>query len=733
MMLKRCFFMTAFMLGVLPAMISFSLAGGESADEYDKPLFPKFDGQGERILLDILKDTEDSDEVRLATLDILGESTEAEREKVLPLLLDILEDTGETDDFRLEVLNTAITLSVSSEKGLAPILVNIIRDEEESYDVRMGVLKELKNAGAQLQERVAEEKNATDDLSTMARDSDLRLSLRAAAHGALEAISPEPVDEFKWRSRYYPEDWEPGYSDEEGRFLHDFSYAGYHKGEKPLPDSPPEPVVDVTESPYNADPSGENDSTEAIQNALDTVGEDGGGTVYLPEGTYRVNPPGDEAMESLLIQHSGVVLRGDGPGKTHIYNSDPQMRSKSVIRVQSPEDGAGWREPLPDTELISIVGTVEAPATEIPMEDVEGVKAGQWVILTHDVTEEFVDDNPGAHEDWASDGIRGFTFYRRVTELCEDERTVTVDIPIRFDLKSRDNARLYRIGPHIEEVGIENLSIGMQEHPGSGFSHRDYGNEGTAAYEVHGAFLIIMQNVVNGWVRRVHSYCPPTNRGPHHMLSNGIMMLQSRNVTISECDLRHAQYRGWGGNGYGYEIRGNDCLIQDCAGGDDLRYVYDFKTMESTGNVIHRCKDEGNTSGAWKRGSSDFHMHLSASNLIDNLELLNDAWFNAAHRGLSGTTPHALTTDQSVFWNTRGMGVARDTRGMGGEEYLINVRDQSGRTFIIGTRGERTGVRGLNPEHRGIYFEGEGLGDNLRPQSLYEDQLERRIQPHENH
>ena len=40
---------------------------------------------------------------------------------------------------------------------------------------------------------------------------------------------------FDWRSSLYPEDWVPGYKDTQGRFLHDFSYAGYHMGEDSLP------------------------------------------------------------------------------------------------------------------------------------------------------------------------------------------------------------------------------------------------------------------------------------------------------------------------------------------------------------------------------------------------------------------------------------------------------------------------------------------------------------------
>lgn len=49
-------------------------------------------------------------------------------------------------------------------------------------------------------------------------------------------------------------------------------------------------IADIiaTNVPYNADPSGESDSTAAIQKAIDDCAANGGGTVWLPKGKYRV-------------------------------------------------------------------------------------------------------------------------------------------------------------------------------------------------------------------------------------------------------------------------------------------------------------------------------------------------------------------------------------------------------------------------------------------------------------
>ena len=51
----------------------------------------------------------------------------------------------------------------------------------------------------------------------------------------IAVLAEPPPEPGLWRSSLYPEDWTPGFADAQGRFLHDFSYAGYHKGEALIP------------------------------------------------------------------------------------------------------------------------------------------------------------------------------------------------------------------------------------------------------------------------------------------------------------------------------------------------------------------------------------------------------------------------------------------------------------------------------------------------------------------
>jgi hypothetical protein len=48
------------------------------------------------------------------------------------------------------------------------------------------------------------------------------------AQEKIQSTSNSKTDN-SWRSKLYPENWKPGFNDGQGRFLHDFSFAGYHQ------------------------------------------------------------------------------------------------------------------------------------------------------------------------------------------------------------------------------------------------------------------------------------------------------------------------------------------------------------------------------------------------------------------------------------------------------------------------------------------------------------------------
>ena len=94
------------------------------------------------------------------------------------------------------------------------------------------------------------------------------------------------------------------HEDEKGNKIPDFSYVGYHSGEKPIPKIPT--LITLKALPK--------DNTKNIQTAIDRLGQltkdkDGfRGAILLKKGIYRVSG-------EISINKSGIVLRGEGNTK----------------------------------------------------------------------------------------------------------------------------------------------------------------------------------------------------------------------------------------------------------------------------------------------------------------------------------------------------------------------------------------------------------------------------------
>lgn len=141
-------------------------------------------------------------------------------------------------------------------------------------------------------------------------------------------LFPDDHDTDGWRSALYPVDWTPDFRDAQGRFIHDFSYAGYHGGLADIPVSNRN-FLDVTKEPYKADNTGKNDATKAIQSAINDVAGVGG-IIYLPAGLYKVSSQ-NGVNNVLSITSDKTVIRGDGHDKTFLLNTSVNMRSKSIV------------------------------------------------------------------------------------------------------------------------------------------------------------------------------------------------------------------------------------------------------------------------------------------------------------------------------------------------------------------------------------------------------------------
>ncbi|HUU02520.1 MAG TPA: glycosyl hydrolase family 28-related protein [Myxococcota bacterium] len=517
-----------------------------------------------------------------------------------------------------------------------------------------------------------------------------------------DAIGDSDVDggddgaQVGWRSLLYPEDWTPELTDSEGRFLHDFSYAGYHNGEVPLP-VVNQPLFDVV-SAFGADSTGQTDATSAIQAAIDEAAAQGGGVVHFPLGTYRLDG-------MLTVSASNTILRGDGPDSTMLYfTRDQDMSNKANITlyggVQSSLD-------------IPLAVDAESRATAVEVDDASGLQIGDDVQIGFVISDEFIADH-GMQGTWVSFNGQWKPFFRRVVtgiDSAADPDIVELDVPLRYPVLTRDGASLRKVSGFISECGVESISLSNAVTYDS-------------AWSFDRAHVLTIDQAKDCWVRAVHSFHSPLGDGDYHLQSGGILISNSKQITVSDCRMEKAEHRGGGGNGYLFEVlKSNEVLVKDCsavAGRHNFIQNWDFGT---NGCVFLRChsQDGRMLAGSWDpigtTGYCEYHHSLATANLVDSCELL-DGWIGFNRHAESSGAGHAVT--QSVFWNNHGGGTIKSLQyGWG---YVIGVNDMNVRTSLTDI-DLLYNAMGTEPED---WVEASPDGTPLLPESLYQDQLRRR-------
>lgn len=535
-----------------------------------------------------------------------------------------------------------------------------------------------------------------------------------------------------WRSTLYPNNWtppSPSVSFASAKLIQDFSYAGYQKGEVLLP-SISGPIFRVTD--YGAVANSTSDSTVAIQNAINAAAAAGGGVVLFPNGTFRVSPQGSNNF-ALRISSSNIVLRGAGATQTMILNTSVTMQDRAVIQVSPTSTSLGTAR--------NITADLPGPTHRIPVENAGSFAPGNIVRLQWSLTPSWVTEN-NQQTWWGTAQPSPALYFRQVKAVNEAEGWIELDVPTRYWIKTRDNPNVRTVSGLVREVGIESLGIGnVLNSSTKGWGEEDYQDPSKAAFNAHASWLIRFQNVRDSWVTNVHSRDPGNNR-TCHMLSNGVLLLNCLRMTVQNCQMRRPQYGGGGGNGYMYRLQNsNECLLRNCLA-DFSRHGFVVSHAGTSGNVFLQCEDRetaravgGSSSGYTTSGSgSDNHMHFSHSNLWDQCHAHN-SFFTAHHRGtFGGTTPHGVTSAHAVYWNTSGSG----TRYSSSSDPIVRS-EQLNYGYIIGTRStdgtssyftSRPTGGGTSPQdHQEGATNGTNTGVNLQPQSLYLDQISRRLRP----
>jgi hypothetical protein len=444
---------------------------------------------------------------------------------------------------------------------------------------------------------------------------------------------------------------------------------------------------DRAEVVLEAPPGG--DSTGVIQQALDDLGEAGGGTVRLGPGIWPLR------AEGLRLRHSGVRLMGAGVGVTRLSVTDTYTRRQTTLLIGSaspatwlgshgyPDSWPRQGEGVPVEPL-----TIDAPAGEplVRVANPSLAQPGDLVIVTANATAAFIADH-NMTGIWTSQ-MDHPTVMRRVE--VRYPYGYRLDMPIPYPMRTRDGVRIFPARSVVQHVGLMGFSLDHAPNPASDFE------SGVGAFETAQATAIKVVNASDVLIEDIHMPMVP---------SRGVEVAYARHVTVRRVRIDGSQNINGEWNGYHFFVWGCDNLFEQCeaAGG---RRGFSILMAMSSGNVIHRCRSVS------PRLFSDFHMHLSQRNLVDTFEGVGDAWV-AQFRNTGTPIPHGISGTENVFWNITS------------DQPVVVRSAQHGRGWVVGTQG----AGGVARESE-VYFaappldhvEAVGQGHRLQPASLFEYQ-----------
>lgn len=503
------------------------------------------------------------------------------------------------------------------------------------------------------------------------------------------------------RSVLYPTDWKEGFSIADGAHIQDFSYAGYRGGGVPLPKGDFLPVINAGEAPFNADGSGKSNAQPAIQAAIDAAAAKGGGIVFIPAGFYRMD--GD-----LLVKKSKIVLRGAGAKATRLLFTPAGTSNHPFIYFRHP--GFKEKQSFPLTKDTATFDRV------IQVKNTEGLKVGDDVVVGFRLTDRYKAEH-GMQKYWymRKPGSWVQRFWRTVTALTPT--TIEVDVPLRYPVKVADQAEVHKVENMLSECALEDLGVSNAADMADAWTRTN-------------TTLIRFWGTRDCWIRGVESFAFP-GREPYHLQSKGIQVCESKRVTVADCKIENPQNLGGGGNGYLFELtRTDEVLVRDCVAVNGRHNFSINSIMGASGCVFQRVKSSGCRSfadyehfKATEKGEkrawsafSDIHSGLTVALLVENSQL-DDGWDVRNRHGWSNGA--GITATEMVFWNNTGKGkIISFQYGLG---YILGGAKSL--KIITKEADNPKGFSGTAPED---YT--EKLGIMLEPQSLYDDQLKRRLQ-----
>jgi len=466
----------------------------------------------------------------------------------------------------------------------------------------------------------------------------------------------------------------------------DFSNCGYMGGGVAIPFAP----VKITLYPQLGD------DQQRIQDAIDYVSNlepDGNGirgAVLLKAGIYQLAENLTNQKDALLIEASGVILRGEGQGTDGTIIQTNFEEKFQAIAARSPYASYSTGS---KTEIVD--DYVGFGATEFEVEDASNYSVGDIIQVRFTPNQTWLDEiyannYMGSGDlDWDT-GTYTVNFERKIVDISSNN--ISIHSPVILPMQAKfGGGEIHKLSfdseGRLQNVGIENLRI-----EGTGITPTcpadDPNRLKTAVHYDH---------IENSWIRAVTVL----------YTSNSLFKTwNSHYITIEDC----ASLEPLGPKRAGYRYT----FYFDAASSHNLcqrTYTYDGRHDYVLGPRIPG-PNVFLDGYSLKGGTQGPHQRWATGTLFDNLKL--ESLIALEHRGTSGSG-HSWAGVQSVIWNTESPSIICDS-----PTGFMN--------YAIGNTGNEILSQYVNNTKAGVYRgHYDNHGAHVATRSLYLKQLEDRL------
>jgi hypothetical protein len=242
--------------------------------------------------------------------------------------------------------------------------------------------------------------------------------------------------------------------------LPDFSYAGYHCGEKALPDVTGYKIFNVLD--FGAKANDDISDREAIQTAIAAANKNGSGIVFFPKGRFIVNDD-STPTKGIVSKGSKIIFRGSGsgPGGTELF-------MKEMLVPENPKNMWTGRPMFTftangvDTKIGGITKDAKAGEFGLTLSKTDNLQVGDWIAL------KLLDNAPAlvtaelspykADPSWKyiiEKGVDVCMYYQ--VKKIENEN-ITLHAPLAYAIDTKYKWSVYKFA-NAEEIGVENIAF----------------------------------------------------------------------------------------------------------------------------------------------------------------------------------------------------------------------------------------------------------------------------------